>query len=68
VDYISSAGLLALEAVSGRVQQADGELVLCGLIEPVRLAFDLAGLLPHFAVEPSRELALTRLAGHAGSG
>jgi stage II sporulation protein AA (anti-sigma F factor antagonist) len=68
VDYISSAGLLALDAVSGRVQQAGGALVLCGLVEPVRLAFDLAGLLPHFAVEPSRGDALTRLAGHAGGG
>ena len=43
VDYVSSAGLLALDAVSGRVQAAGGELVLCGLVEPVRLAFDLAG-------------------------
>jgi len=67
VDYISIAGLLALDAVAGRVQRAGGELVLCGLVEPVRLAFDLAGLLAHFTVEPSRDLALTRLAGHAGS-
>lgn len=66
VDYISSAGLLALDAVSNRVQQAGGELVLCGLMEPVRLAFNLAGLLPHFGIEPSRDLALARLAGHAG--
>ena len=52
VDYISSAGLLALDAVSNRVQQAGGELVLCGLVEPVRLAFDSAGLLPHFGIDP----------------
>ncbi len=62
VDYISSAGLLALDAVSGRVQAVSGELVLCRLVEPVRLAFDLAGLLPHFAIEPSRDLALARFA------
>jgi anti-anti-sigma factor len=62
VDYVSSAGLLALDAVSERVHQAGGELVLCGLVVPVRLAFDLAGLLPHFVVEPSRELAIARLA------
>ena len=61
VDYISSAGLLALDAVSDRVHQAGGELVLCGLIVPVRLAFDLAGLLADFCVEPARELALARL-------
>jgi anti-anti-sigma factor len=62
VDYISSAGLLALDAIAGRVHQAGGDLVLCGLVEPVRLAFDLSGLLPHFAVEPSRDLAIRRLA------
>jgi anti-anti-sigma factor len=62
VDYISSAGLLALDAVSGRVQAAGGALVLCGLVEPVRLAFDLAGLLPHFAITPSRDLAVAQLA------
>ena len=62
VDYISSAGLLALDAASGRVQTAGGKLVLCGLVEPVRLAFDLAGLLPHFAVATSRDLALARFA------
>ena len=62
VDYISSAGLLALDAASGRVQAAGGELVLCGLVEPVRLAFDLAGLLPHFTIAPSRDPALARLA------
>ena len=62
VDYISSAGLLALNAISERVHQAGGDLVLCGLVVPVRLAFELAGLLPDFSVEPSRELALARLA------
>ena len=62
VDYISSAGLLALNAIAGRVHQAGGDLVLCGLVVPVRLAFELAGLLPDFSVEPSRELALGRLA------
>ena len=62
VDYVSSAGLLALDAVSDRVHQAGGELVLCGLVVPVRLAFDLAGLLPRFVIEPSRDLAVARLA------
>ena len=61
VDYASSAGLLALDAVSGRMHVAGGELVLCGLSDPVRLVLDLAGLLPHFAVEPSRDAALARL-------
>jgi len=65
VDYVSSAGLLAIDAVSGRIHQAGGSLVLCGLVEPVRLAFSLAALLAQFAVEPTRELALARLAGAA---
>ena len=67
VDYISSAGLLALDAASGRVRAAGGELVLCGLVEPVRLAFDLAGLLPHFKIASSRAPALARLAAGNGS-
>jgi stage II sporulation protein AA (anti-sigma F factor antagonist) len=61
VDYVSSAGLLALEAVQGRLLVARGELVICCLGEPVRLAFELAGLLAQFAVEDSRERALARL-------
>ena len=65
VDYIGSAGLLAMDAVSGRIHQVRGALVLCGLLEPVRLAFSLAALLTQFAVEPTRELALGRLAGPA---
>jgi len=61
VDYMSSAGLGALETIARRVHEAGGELVLCALSEPVRLVFDLAGLLSAFAIEPSREAGLTRL-------
>jgi anti-anti-sigma factor len=61
VDYISSAGLLALDAVAGRLHQARGRLVLFGVGEPVRLAFDLAGLLPQFEIEDGPEAAVTRL-------
>lgn len=61
VDYVSSAGLLALEAVSTRLHLAGGELVVCGLAEPVRLVFDLAGLLELFTVETSRADAIERL-------
>jgi anti-anti-sigma factor len=62
VDYISSAGLLALDAASGRMHVAGGAMTLCGLSEPVRLAFELSGLLPHFSVEPSRDIAVAKLA------
>ena len=61
VDYMSSAGLGALEASARRVHESRGELVLCALTEPVRLVFDLAGLLSAFAIEPSRDAGLTRL-------
>ncbi|WP_410963986.1 STAS domain-containing protein, partial [Salmonella sp. SAL4448] len=61
VDYISSAGLLALDAVSGRMHHAGGQLALCELSEPVTLAFQLSGLLEHFAIEPTRRDAVARL-------
>jgi len=62
VDYVSSAGLVALDAVAGRMHEVEGELVLCALTEPVRLVLDLAGLLPHFVVAASRGAGLARLA------
>ena len=62
VDYISSAGLLALDAVLGRVHVSQGQLVLCGVTEPVRVAFELAGLLEHFIVVNTRGEAVERVA------
>jgi anti-anti-sigma factor len=61
VDYASSAGLLALDAIAGRTYVAGGTLVLCGLTEPVRWVMDLAGLLPQFTIEHSAADALTKL-------
>jgi len=66
VDYASSAGLLALDAIAGRVSIDAGSLVLCSLTEPVRLVLDLSGLLPHFAVAPSREAGLAHFGADAG--
>jgi anti-anti-sigma factor len=60
VDYASSAGLLALDAVSGKTFAVGGTLVLCGVSEPVRLALELAGLLPHFTVDESFDAAVAR--------
>jgi anti-sigma B factor antagonist len=65
VDYASSAGLLALDAIAGRVSVDAGTLVLCGLTEPVRLVLGLSGLLPHFAVAPDRAAGLAHFAGIA---
>jgi anti-anti-sigma factor len=63
VDYASSAGLLALLAVAGRMHQAGGRLVLSGLSDPVRVVLDLADVLPQFETAPSRDEAIDRMRG-----
>jgi anti-anti-sigma factor len=63
VDYLSSAGLSALEGAAGRGDgngRGHGTLVLCGVPEAVRVALDLGGLLPRLEVEASREAAIAR--------
>ena len=60
VEYISSAGLRVLLVAARRI--GGGALVLCSLAEPVRQVFDLAGFLPLFRVEASREMARARIA------
>ena len=44
VDYISSTGLVTLDAIGSRLTASQGCLVLCGLTDAVRIAFDLAGV------------------------
>lgn len=61
VEYISSAGLRVLLMVAKKLQDAKGRLVLCAMPESVRLVFELAGFLPIFAIETTREAALARL-------
>jgi anti-anti-sigma factor len=61
VDYISSAGLQALAAAAALCVKAHGTLAICGLSDPVRIAFDLSGLLAGLAVEPSRDEAIGRV-------
>jgi stage II sporulation protein AA (anti-sigma F factor antagonist) len=64
VDYVSSAGLHALELAADPGSRNGGRartLVLCAVPEPVRVALDLAGLLPHLQIEPSRDLAVARV-------
>jgi anti-anti-sigma factor len=63
VDYISSAGLRVLLVTARRLSGGRGALVLCALTDPVRQVFDLAGFLPLFTMDASRDLALARLAG-----
>ena len=60
VDYLSSAGLRALDGAAGRLREAGGNMVLCAPGDPVRLVLELAGL--PVVVEASREAGLDRLA------
>jgi anti-anti-sigma factor len=60
VDYISSAGLRAVESASARLEAAGRRLVVCGVKDAVGVAFDLAGLGSSLAIEPSREAAVER--------
>ena len=62
VDYISSAGLRVCLVVAKRLRELHGRLVLCSMREPVRQVFHLAGFMPLFTVESSRDRALTTLA------
>ena len=61
-DYISSAGLRTLLILAKRLKEPDARLVLCGMAPGVRQIFEIAGFLPIFTVEPSRESALARAA------
>jgi anti-anti-sigma factor len=60
VDYISSAGLRAVETAAARMRASGRGLVVCGLRDAVSVAFDLAGLTSAVAVEESREQAIQK--------
>lgn len=62
VDYISSAGLRVFLVLAKRLRSERGRLVLCGMPEPVRQVFHLAGFIPLFEIERNREAAVARLA------
>ena len=60
VDYISSAGLRVMLTLAKRTRDRKGALALAGLEDAVRQVFELAGFLPLFAVEATREAAVAR--------
>jgi stage II sporulation protein AA (anti-sigma F factor antagonist) len=62
VDYISSAGLRVFLVLAKRLRNEHGRLVLCGMPEPVRQVFHLAGFLPLFEIERTRQAAVARAA------
>ena len=61
IEYISSAGLRVFLRLARKLKDAGGTLALYAMGEPVRQVFELAGFLPLFAIEASRELAIARL-------
>jgi anti-anti-sigma factor len=58
VEYISSAGLLALQDAAVHARERGTPFALSRLSEPVRLAFELAGILSTFTIEPTGEVSL----------
>ena len=60
VDYISSAGLRAVDAAASRMSASGRGLVVCGLRDAVSVAFDLAGLTGVVTIEESRERAIAK--------
>jgi anti-anti-sigma factor len=62
VEYISSAGLRVMLTLAKKLRDLKGQLALAALGDSVRQVFELAGFLPLFAVEPTREAARQRVA------
>lgn len=62
-EYISSAGLRVLLVLAKRMRDLGGRVVLCGMGQPVHQVFQLAGFLPLFTIDASREAAIARLSG-----
>jgi len=67
VDYVSSAGIGALERAADVATKQGITLVIAGVAEPVRMALDLAGILPKLAIEPTRSVAVARLRPATGT-
>jgi anti-sigma B factor antagonist len=60
--YISSAGCRVLLVASRLAEKTDGQLALCNLTADVMRVFELGGLTDFFAIYPSREEGLAKLA------
>ena len=56
--YISSAGLRVLLVIGKKVQQANGKIVLFGLVANVREVFSISGFDKIFAIQPDRAAAI----------
>ncbi len=62
VDYINSAGLRVMLSFAKKIKDLGGSLALCAMVGAVHEVFALAGFLSLFAIEPSREAAVARIA------
>ena len=67
VELLTSAGIRVLVMLAKRLEGIDGRLVLYSLKSQVQTVFDISGLTQHFVIEPSKELALKRLASDPSS-
>lgn len=61
VSFVSSSVLGKLISLHRKLHRASGELVLCGLQEPVEMVFRRSNLLDYFQVAASRDAALDSL-------
>ncbi|HKT99966.1 MAG TPA: STAS domain-containing protein [Paraburkholderia sp.] len=60
LDYISSAGLRVVLVAAKRLKQSAGLLVLCGVQNQIREAFEISGFLSILSVADTRAQALER--------
>jgi stage II sporulation protein AA (anti-sigma F factor antagonist) len=60
LDYISSAGLRIVLVAAKRLKQSAGRLVLCGVQNQIREAFEISGFLSILNVADTRVQALER--------
>ncbi len=58
LEYISSAGLRVLLVIAKKVQQANGRIVLFGLVPTVREVFAVSGFDKIFAIQADADAAV----------
>jgi anti-anti-sigma factor len=61
VDFVSSAGLRVVLALTKKVKALKGALALCGVQAPVREVLDITGFAGMIDIHPERSSALTAL-------
>jgi len=58
LDYISSAGLRVLLHAAKKLNQMDGQVVLCSVKDEVQEVFEIAGLSPIFPIFRDQDAAM----------